>query len=84
MTNQLRIGNSNVSLSYPWGRKGGRKWHAAYKLYALMRNPRSCVGEISDRYKGSVDWSMPTPMPEKSFATSQCCQWVAKVSMKTL
>jgi hypothetical protein len=49
-----------------------------------MRNPRSCVGEISDRYKGSVDWSMPTPMPEKSFATSQCCQWVAKVSMKTL
>jgi hypothetical protein len=55
-----------------------------YKLYALMRNPRSCVGEISERYRGSVDWSMPTPMPEKSFATSQCCQCVAKVSMKTL
>lgn len=44
---------------------------ATYKLYALMRKPRSCVGEISDRYRGIVDCSMPTPIPENSFATSQ-------------
>jgi hypothetical protein len=58
--------------------------YETYKLYALMRKPRSCVGEISDRYRGIVDWSIPTPIPENSFATSQWSQCVAKDSMKTL
>ena len=52
-------------------RDTGEKDRVAYKLYALMRKPRSWVGAISEIYKGNVDWSMPTPIPENSFATSQ-------------
>jgi hypothetical protein len=36
-----------------------------------MKKPLSWVGEISERYRGMVDWSIPTPIPERSFATSQ-------------
>ena len=49
-----------------------------------MKKPRSCVGEISERYSGSVDCNMPTPIPERSLATSQCCQLCANVSAKML
>jgi hypothetical protein len=45
--------------------------HGTYKLYALMKKPLNWVGAISDRYRGIVDCNMPTPMPERSFATSQ-------------
>ena len=41
------------------------------KLYALIRRPRNWVGASSDRYSGMVDCNMPTPIPEKSFATNQ-------------
>lgn len=58
--------------------------YRTYKLYALMKNPLSWVGAISDRYTGIVDCSMPTPMPESSFATSQCSQRLAKDSVKIL
>lgn len=59
-------------------------YHGTYKVYALMKKPRSCVGEISERYSGSVDCNMPTPIPERSLATSHCCQLCANVSAKML
>jgi hypothetical protein len=42
------------------------------------------VGATSDIYVGTVDCKQPTPIPAKSFATSQLCHDLARHSVRTL